>query len=495
MRKIDFILLTVLIAASLCSCNKTDYQNVIPANATFVAKVDVRTIVEKGDFAQSSAVDMMKGSLALVVNGKDLKQTKAYIDDPMTMGLDWSMPAYAFMVGNECAGLTLKVADEDAVTDFLLLLHKQQLATKPVERHELMCGTLLDEIAYSYDGKTFLLLASLDEGRGMKLEQLAHQLINQGEEESFVGTEAYKKMEEGIKDVVVYSNLAALPTNMIGVVQEFLPKSIKKSDMELLTSVDFVAGAAMIQTSVWGKTDKAQQLINEANEGLRMMEGRYIEKASDDMLAWMGMGVKGEWLLKKMKEDKKMNEKLFLMERAIDIEQMLRAVDGDVAVVLPQRMMKDGHDESFIAYAQLKSNDFLQEIDEWKADMKEYGMSMQDDGNHHYVLHTEGNVWQWGVDGNDLYFVPDGAWGHTQTADCSNELLKAHEQDIKNSLFFVYMNVGKMGLDRKLKGEMAMIRNPFQSIEAVSLKSSSVNEITLVIEAKDKKENILKQIL
>lgn len=478
--------------ASLCSCSKTDYQNVVPANATFVAKVDVKSMAEKGDFAHSKAIGVLKGGLALVVSGKDMKQVKAYIDDPMAIGLDLSMPAYAFMVGNEYAGLTMKVNDEDAVKDFLLLLHKQHLATKPVERHELMCGTLLDELFYSYDGKTFLLLASMGEGGGSRLEPMAQQLMNQKEEDSFVGTDAYDKMEDAGKDIVWYSNLAALPADVASHVLEVLPKSVKKSDIELMTSVNFEAGAAVMQAKVWGKTDKAQQLIEEANANLHKMEGRYVGKASDDMLAWLGMGVKGEWLLQKLKEDKSMKEQLIMLERAIDIEQMLKAVDGDVAVEVSAGALK-GHDDDYIAYAQLKNTDFLQDVNDWKVGMKDYGMSMEDDGSNHFVLHAEGQAWQWGVDGDDLYYAADGRLVHdAEATPCA--ALKAHESDIKNSLFFVYVNVAKMGLEKELKGDMKMLGKAFGAIEAIVLKSSSADEVTLTIETKDKHENFLKQL-
>ena len=492
MRKIIVVFLTLLAVLSFSSCTNTDYQNVIPADATLVAKLDVKALAEKGDLAHSRAVDVMKGYLALVVSSKDQKQAKAYIDDPMSMGLDLSMPLYFFMVGNEQMGLTAKVADEDAVKDFLLLLHKQHLASKPVEKHEQMCGTLLDEITYMYDGKTFLLLASMDKGGGARQGQLAQQLMNQKEKQSFVTTDAYDKMNETDKDFVCYSNLAALPAEWAKSAMRLLPKQVKRSDVEAISSIHFEQGKAVLQVALMGKSAAVQKLMDETAKKMHPIQGRYLDKASDNLAMWLGMGVEGEWLLQKAKEDKELKESLFLMERAIDIEQMLKAIDGDVAVEFPLNGLESG-ENPFVAYAQLKNTDFMQDVEDWKAGMKDYGMTMQDDGNHHYVLKADGKTWLWGVEGNDLCFAADG--GTASVATAANARLKAHEKDIKNSLFFFYLDVAKWGLDKQMRGDAAMFGKALGAVDAVVVKSSSANEVEMVVELKDKQENFLKQLL
>ena len=157
MKKIQFLSLMALVIMALCSCTNTDYQKAIPANATLVVKADLKSVSEKADFKHSKWMTMLDVSLVAVVKGKDMKSVKEYIDDPMKTGIDFSMPLYVFMVGEETAGMTMKVNDEGDVKDFLLLLQKQGLASKPVEKDGLMCGTLIDDISYAYDSKSFFL--------------------------------------------------------------------------------------------------------------------------------------------------------------------------------------------------------------------------------------------------------------------------------------------------------------------------------------------------
>ncbi|MBR1667256.1 MAG: DUF4836 family protein [Bacteroidaceae bacterium] len=492
MKKFGIRLLVVLMVVSLCSCSKTDYQNVIPANATLVAKVDVRNIAEKGDVANSKAVDLLKAYLTLVVNGKDMKQAKAYIDDPVAMGFDFSMPVYLFMVGNEQAGLTLKVADEDAVKDFLMLLHKQRLASKPVEKHELMCGMLLDEISYSYDGKTFLLLASLGESRASRLEQMAQQLMNQTEDDSFVSTDAFDRLEgESDKDVVLYSTLAALPKALSKEVTPFLPTTVKLSDIDMVATLQFGPGKMDLNAQLKGSPMAQTLVFDEAEKNLFGMAGEYLDKLSGDAVLWMGTCVKGEWLLEQLKKYPKWKELLFLMERGIDIEWMLKEIDGDVAI----EIRNVGQDTEagmadFDAYAQVKDTPFLVDVDDWKQNMKEYGMTMQEVGKNQYVLNAEGHTIAWGVEDNNLYFTTRISPSFART-----HALKGYEGDIADSKVFVYVDMTKLQLDKAAKKQgQSWLSNGLGAMKTLILKMPSAQQLKLTVEMENEDENFLKQL-
>ena len=492
MKKLEFVSIVVMMLLALCSCNKTEYQNVIPANATFVAKVDTKAIAEKGDLANSQAVELLKTYMALVVNGKDLKRAIAYVDDPTAMGFDLSMPAYFFMVGNEHVGLTLKVVDEDAVKDLLSLLHKQQLASKPQKRHDLMCGRLLDEISYSYNDNTFLLLASLGEKGGLRVEQMAQQLMLLEEDDSFVSTDAFKRLEsEEGKDVVLYSTLAALPQGLFKEVAAFLPTTVKLSDIDMVSTLQFSQGKVELNMNLKGSPMAQTLVFDEMEKNLSGIEGKYLDKVTDQAVLWAGAGVNGAWLLEQLKKYSKSKELLFMLERGIDIEWMLKEVEGAVAIEI--RDFGDASDTKtldFDAYAQVKDTPFLVDVEEWKRGMKEYGMTMQDFGKNSYVLKAEGNTIVWGVEDHNLYFstqiVPSFAKG---TA------LKDYEQVIQKSMVFVYVDMKKLQLDKVVKkAGQSWLAQGLGSINALTFSMPSAQQMNLTIEMDDKGENFLKQL-
>lgn len=494
MKKIAIISSVLLMVLSLCSCNKTDYQKVIPANAMVVMKLDVRSIAEKSEFQKSSAMKTMEVGLQAVVSGKDLQQVKEYIDDPMKMGIDLSMPIYAFMVDTETYGITMKMDNEDAMKDFLLLLNKQGLASKPKEKNGVNSGILLTDFNYTYDETTFLLMASTHGGG--KKNNVAQQLMNLTDEDSFVGTEGFERMSNEEQDVVIYANLATLPANEVKDVSEIFPKMAKYyKDIETMLSLNFDKGEAQMKVQVYAKTSEVQQLLDEANSNFDVIEGQYLDKVSNEMLVWMGAHVKGEWLLKEVKENMFLKSFLFAFERAVDIEQMLKAVDGDVSLEVPMSRF-DKAEMDFVAFAKLNNSKFLSDVADWKMSHKDYGIVMTDKGNNQYVMNIDGKAFNWGVNGDDLCLGTAKAFNQSKKAESSP--LKPYEKYIKDSQMFIFVNMAAFELDKILDSshqDDAWMKKGLGSINAIIMKSSSVNEMTLVIDMKNKNENFLKQLL
>lgn len=490
MKKFQFISALVMVVLALCSCTNTDYQNVIPANASLVVKVDMKSIAEKSDFKNSKWMKELDGSLGAVVSGKDMKSVKEYVADPMKIGIDFSMPLYFFMMADETMGMTMKVSDEDHVKDFLLLLNKQGLASKPQEKDHWMCGTLIDDIYYSYDGTTFLMLASM-KGKNTTISRMARELTALKESDSFVSTEAFGRLNEEEKDVVMYV-MSAQMIESLKMAGGVLPPSIYK-DVEALASLDFAQGEARIMGKLFAKTKDAQHLIDEANANLKKMNGRYLDKVSDDAAIWIGAGVKGEWLLEKIKENKELKTMLFATERAVDVEQMLKAMDGDVSLELP---LLDTEKVDYVLQAELNNTDFLADVNDWKLSQKDYGIEMKELEPQQYQLMLDGQTYRWGVRDKDLYWATPRAVEHAENS--ADAKLKAYREQIEDSRLFLFVDWAKLAKGLSQSSNVALVMqmwDGFFKIDALYWKLLSVEEGVVVIESKNKNENFLKQIL
>ncbi len=490
MKKFQIISALVMVVLALCSCTNTDYQNVIPVNASLVVKVDMKSIAEKSDFKNSKWMKELDGSLGAVVSGKDMKSVKEYVADPMKIGIDFSMPLYFFMMADETMGMTMKVSDEDHVKDFLLLLNKQGLASKPQEKDHWMCGTLIDDIYYSYDGTTFLMLASM-KGKNTTISRMARELTALKESDSFVSTEAFGRLNEEEKDVVMYV-MSAQMIESLKMAGGVLPSSVYK-DVEALASLDFAQGEARIMGKLFAKTKDAQHLIDEANANLKKMNGRYLDKVSDDAAIWIGAGVKGEWLLEKIKENKELKTMLFATERAVDVEQMLKAMDGDVSLELP---LLDTEKVDYVLQAELNNTDFLADVNDWKLSQKDYGIEMKELEPQQYQLMLDGQTYRWGVRDKDLYWATPRAVEHAENS--ADAKLKAYREQIEDSRLFLFVDWAKLAKGLSQSSNVALVMqmwNGFFKIDALYWKLLSVEEGVVVIESKNKNENFLKQIL
>lgn len=490
MKKFQFISALVMVVLALCSCTNTDYQNVIPANASLVVKVDMKSIAEKSDFKNSKWMKELDGSLGAVVSGKDMKSVKEYVADPMKIGIDFSMPLYFFMMADETMGMTMKVSDEDHVKDFLLLLNKQGLASKPQEKDHWMCGTLIDDIYYSYDGTTFLMLASM-KGKNTTISRMARELTALKESDSFVSTEAFGRLNEEEKDAVMYV-MSAQIIESLKMAGGVLPSSVYK-DVEALASLDFAQGEARIMGKLFAKTKDAQHLIDEANANLKKMNGRYLDKVSDDAAIWIGAGVKGEWLLEKIKENKELKTMLFATERAVGVEQMLKAMDGDVSMELP---LLDTEKVDYVLQAELNNTDFLADVNDWKLSQKDYGIEMKELEPQQYQLMLDGQTYRWGVRDKDLYWATPRAVERAENS--ADAKLKAYREQIEDSRLFLFVDWAKLAKGLSQSSNVALVMqmwDGFFKIDVLYWKLSSVEEGVVVIESKNKNENFLKQIL
>lgn len=496
--KVKVLSIVALVVVLLSSCSKADYVNVVPADASFVASFNMKDIADDADLKNSGLVDMLNKSLGFVVSGKEKDKVQEYINDPRSMGIDFGEPVYMFKTANECIGLAMKVGSESDLKEFLQLLAKQSICSKPQERDDYICGTLLDDIEYTFDGKTLLLLSCLGDGGSAMNKSMSAQLMKQGADHSFASTEAFDKMDGQKGALKMYCNIGVLPEDVSKQFIHFLPKGVKKSDIELLATLSFDDGTATFTSIMWGNTPKAQQFMEETNKNLRKLDGEFIKAPTEDFLAWVSVGVYGEWLLKNLKEDKDLKTMLLAVERGIDIEQMLRSVEGDFTVVLPMSAITREKGLDFVAMAELKNSKFLDDVDYWKESMKDYGISMRNVSGNDYLLNFEdGTSVNWGVsaDKEVLYFAPSTAFNHHNISPKS-ELLEAYEDEIEESQVFMFFNLKNAPL-REIGMTIGMpyLSDALGKLQSLIIKSSSAEQMQIVIELEKKDENFLKQIL
>lgn len=489
MKKIRFVFMWLLVVTVLCSCTNTDYQKVIPANASLVMRVDLGSIFQKADFQHSETMKTLEQALSIAVKKEDTKKIKAYMEDP-SMGMDFAVPAYIFLVNNELGGITMKVSNKDDLGKFFQSLQKQGIATKPVEKDGLMCGTLFNEISYSYDGTVCLLMASLKGGGGTTVGRLACDLMNQKEDDSFVNTEAYGRLSDVDGDVALYLNVASLSQEVMTPLMMVLPEKLNPKEVDVVAGLAFEDdGKALLKAHVIGKTDEAEDIIDDAADNWDEIDGEFINKVSDKMLMWFCANVKGEWLLERLKGDPTCKEMLFMMERAIDIEQMLKAVDGDIAVEL----QNDCRQPECVTYAELKNTDFLEDVDYWRSSMKDYGITMTTLSKDVYQLNIEKESYVWGVEKNNLFMATAAA--ERQYAE-KESILAPYAKQIKESKFFGYIDLASMAKEglKCHSGGVTMEAKMMKAMKALLVTASSANEMTLTLQLQNDNENFLKQL-
>lgn len=487
-------LLTLLILL-LASCSRNEYVTVIPKDAQMVASVDLYNMGKDGDLANSSILRLGRRYMELLLNAKDKATLNGYIEDPAMIGLDFRYPAYMFALSGTTYGITIKVAKQDDVTDFVGFVARENLGTKPKEKDGIRYGNILGEVAYAYDKNAFVLLCSVD-GNVKSSERMVRQLMKLDEDDSFVSTDVFAKLSsEPSTDLFVYSRMSILPDALQKAYSSQLPEGVHLSDLGLLTTIDFATGRADVKAEVLPGSDEVSALLEECGTHFGDIKGAYAEKVSKDFLVWACMNCEGDWLLETMKKNETLRSALILAGQGIDIDQMLRSVDGDIALTLPLTAITSDDEDSvpdFILTAQLRESAFLEDVDYWKRSMQSYGMSMRTLKGTNYQLTADGHSFNWGVEGKDLYIATTNAFNANAFTQQSDVLSQFHDE-ITSSSIFVLADLS--AIMKALRIKIPLLNISYEVFRYLVFRSDEFGTYHLSIIMSDEDEHFLKQIL
>lgn len=492
--KVRLLLISLVVLFALASCSKSDYLNVIPAEATFVASVDIKEVADKADLASSPYLKLVKDNIGLVASGKQKKDMMEVIDDPQKMGLDLSVPFYVFETPNHCFGATFKIGDKDDLEDFLALMKKSEMCSKLTEQNDIKYASLLGDVNLAFNDNALVMLVGSGEVNAGMVKRTLTSLFAIDEENSFASTPNYDRLQELTGDIKMYSNMAALPKSVTDNMKSFIPKGARMSDVELTAAVGFEDGRISFKSEMYSNNANVQKMFDEASSQFGKINGGYLNVPNDDFLIWASANVKGKWLIDNAKKSEEVKQLIFVAERGIDIQKMLGSVDGDIAVVIPNSgMMSDKKDFCMISH--VVNTDFMNDINYWKSSMSEYGATMTSAGDGAYHIKSSEYDMYWGLKENDLYFATEHSLPMCKTRDKDNAMLKAKEAEIKNSCVYMYVNLQSLPKDMLAGMGSPQISGLVGNLESLTLQMKDANSYEIALNLKDKSGNVLKQLL
>ncbi len=481
MKKSNSVLLLLLLV--FCSCSKRQYLNVIPQNPAFVVSVDFKSIAEKGEISESPYLPQLTSLL-----GGMSDKFSDYIKNPGKTGIDFRQPAYFFSGGSYFA-MTMAVDDVDDLTDFISVLRQQNLCSPITEKDDVQYTKLQGvKGTIVFNKNTVLYVNSSPE--------FARQLLSQSEDNSFTATDAYDRMTDLEGEILMYGNAASAPSTAVADLKLLLPEGIRYTDVDAYSSTRFTDGSIIVSTQLRGKTKEAQRLIEDGNdtESFQKIKGDYIQSAPDDFLLWACIGVEKGGLLNMLKNNKYGHQLLLVLERAIDIEQILRQVKGDAVIMMPRNHKMYGY-EQFMFISTVDDTDFMKDVDYWQKSMADFDMSMSRTIGDNFVLKAGIKTFNWGLEGKQFYFATDDMFAHNATAQRS-DLLSPLEDDIRSSYFYAYINFQTL-----LKGtnmtpaQCAFPMPPFLwMLKSVIFQSKEYGTLDIAINLNDESQNSLKTI-
>ena len=487
-------LLPLLLLLVLVSCSKNEYVNVIPKDAKFVLSVDMKSIAEKADFAHSQYYDqivsVLKGSA-----GNSADQVQNYIDDPAQMGIDFRQPVYFFQTA-DMYGVAMAVYDKGDLESLIENMKKEGVCGDIEESDGLSFVQSPLGASIAFDKKSLLVLVPAGSATQQYSQEFCKQLFSQDEENRFVESEAFSEFEDLDGELAFYGDFGALPQDVVGDFKSLLPDGIRYSDVQIFSSVKTDSGKAVWSSFLKGKSKDIQKLFEKDENRFKHIDGEFIESPMQDFSIWACFGVEKGALLNMLKQSDTGKQVLLMIERAIDIEAILRQVEGDVAIVLPQDAASSGTTTDFLLLAEVDDDDFMKEVDYWQQSMKDYGMSMSKTIGNNYLINTGDFSINWGIDDDNIYFATPDMFAKNSVTP-RTDLLVANKKDIEDSYFYVYVNVPAMVKADKAKAtrNLSVADNALEDISSIIIQSKSHESLDITVNLTDASQQFLKAML
>ena len=345
----------------------------------------------------------------------------------------------------------------------------------------------MEDFKVAYNGNTLMICGGMNE-KGMK------KMFDNDEENSFMATPNFEKMNANKAPIQFFTSLKNFQDNDMAFITELLPEGVKAADVNLFTDIVLNKGRADINAELFSNNEKTQSLLVDADKNFKKINGDFI-KAPENFFLWMGAGMKGEELLKKFKSMDETNGLLMMMDRAIDIQKIIKAIDGDMTIVVPELPVDDATD--FVLMAKTANTDFLKDVDYWQEQMKDWNLKMVENDKNNYTLLLDDNFsLNWGVDNKNVFFSSSKA-DYKKTFADTNPMLDEQAADIKNSIFYVCVNLLPVyqkfntymdnEFDKETKDLVKDIEFPF---DKVVFKANNAHSCSLSFSLKNKEQGV-----
>lgn len=341
---IIFVILAAVMALTSCS---SDYRNVIPVGSTAIMSVDVSELLASDNNADVSRVETLTKLLCIY--------------DVEHCGIDLWKKIYVFEAADGAIGLVAKVNDEDAIDEWTKRLIGIGRCSGITEKKGYKFTMLNGVFIVGYSSDALLIMGPVignDRARTQK------KMIKYLEAKSgIMDTDLYGKLDamEGTVSVVAQAN--SLPDRIAAPIMSLAPQKINTKDVIISASFMLLDDGWLNISCEISSENKSINDVLISSSSCKQFSNKYIgcidEKAEISVLC----GMEGENMIARLRENETLRTTLVGLNTIIDIDKMLKSIDGDMFFSIPSSY---GGKLDFQLIADTKNCDWLDDVDYWK---------------------------------------------------------------------------------------------------------------------------------
>ena len=328
MKKLAFALIAVLLIGAAVAWyflrDSDKARDVLPADATSVV------MFQPAEFVGGIGLEA-EDVQTLVQNFEDILKA-----------VDLTNPVYAFITEKGQTGITLSLKD---ARKFVQTISSYGFADE--ELHGFQWIATPSSIGCVDDAKA-LLFMSVPESQQDALRPEMMQLMKQSRQD----IPAMEDIMQRKGFLLLSTTLDKLPEQYV----RYLPKNINLAEARLNTALNIGKQDITLSSALQTPEPLMQEGL------LQPVQGKLADIGPENPVFWMCLNVKGETLLDALRKQPQLRTALLGLNMVIDADMMLKAIDGDVMIVLPRI---DTPQPEVLLTASLSNTDFLNNTGDW----------------------------------------------------------------------------------------------------------------------------------
>ena len=347
MKKTRFFIIASLMIVLMSACSDNDYLNAIPSKSTAVISIDMSRL--NGQEQEQNQEHILK--------------TMLHVDDVSKCGLDVKEKVYLFETIDGNLGLCAKVADEGDVSNWLSELSQQRICSTVTERKGFHFAVLKDSWLVGFSSKALLVMGPVVAEAQAEMQRQMVRYLNADEDAGIKSSKLFAQLDSIDSPMAMVAQAVALPEKFVAPFTLGAPKDADASQIVIAAGMDVEDGVLKIAGSTFSFNPSINQALVKSQQVFRPIQGDYVQSMPDDAMAGIFMNVAGSRFLPLVQSNQGLQTLLMGINASIDMDNILRSVDGDMSIVLPT--LGADHMQMMMA-ARLSHAKWLSDVDYWK---------------------------------------------------------------------------------------------------------------------------------
>ena len=365
----------LLIIAFLSSCSDGEYRQAMPKACAALVSFDVGKISGVGNATL----------LKVLLRVRNLDES----------GIDLTRKIYLFESPDGNLGICAKVQDKGKLEQMFA-----KMSGKPVKYREACFARVGDAWLAGYNDRSLLIMGPLPVAAQEAMKGTMAQYLRQDEDNSVMASPMFGKLETISGSMAMVARAQALPKQLAAPMTLGAPKDADASQVLIAAEMSVENRRLTIEGRPFSFNQRINKEIEESFKVYRPITGAYLQSMSDEALLGMFVNVDGKRFLPVLQHDKGFQALLAGINQAIDMDNIIRSVDGDMCIIVPR--YSDGAVQLSMA-ARLAHARWLADVPYWKQSVPQ-GARLVDAGKNVYSYSDGKTSFCFGVSEDKQFF-------------------------------------------------------------------------------------------